>query len=139
METKTITLVQESFKKVSPNALAVSQLFYNKLFQLDPPLKALFPTNEVDMQQQSSKLMSMLGVAVTSLKDLDTLKPALEDLAKRHLEYKVEAFHYHIIGEALIATLKEGLKEDFTTEVQNAWEQTFTTVSNFMINAAYKN
>ncbi len=35
-------LAQESFAKVEPIAEAAAELFYNKLFELDPGLKTLF-------------------------------------------------------------------------------------------------
>ncbi|WP_282135706.1 globin family protein [Seonamhaeicola maritimus] len=138
MEDKTITLVQDSFKKVRPIADTAAELFYAKLFQLDPPLKQLFPVNQESMKVQGNKLMSMLGVAVSGLNNFETLVPVLEDLGKRHLEYKVEEFNYYTVGEALIATLEAGLGDEFTYEVKNAWVDAYTTMTNVMMNAAYQ-
>ena len=50
-------LVQRSFAKVEPTAEAVAELFYDKLFELDPGLRALFKT---DLTQQGRKLMATL-------------------------------------------------------------------------------
>lgn len=137
MEQKTINLVQESFKKVKPIAATAAQIFYTKLFELDPNLKSLFPNNDEVMKTQGNKLMSMLGAAVASLNNLDTLIPVLKDLAKRHVEYKVEASHYNTVGVALFATLEVGLAENFTPEVKEAWTKFYTTMSTVMIDAAY--
>lgn len=138
MEAKTIALVQDSFKKVRPIADTAAELFYTKLFQLDPPLKQLFPEDSQSMKTQGSKLMSMLGAAVAGLKDFDSLVPVLEDLGKRHLDYKVEEFHYQTVGEALIATLETGLGDEFTYEVKNAWVDAYITMTDVMKNAAYQ-
>ncbi|TNJ42951.1 hypothetical protein KFZ70_16015 [Tamlana fucoidanivorans] len=137
MEPKTITLVQESFEKVKPIAPAAAEIFYSKLFELDPQLKPLFPNSEEAMKVQGNKLMSMLGAAVAGLNNLDALIPVLKDLGKRHVEYKVEAFHYDTVGEALLGTLEAGLGDDFTSEVKEAWASVYGTMSSVMIEAAY--
>lgn len=137
MEQKTIDLVQESFKKVKPIADVAAGIFYSKLFELDPALKPLFPSNENAMKSQGEKLMAMLGAAVGSLNNLDALIPVLKDLAKRHVAYKVEASHYATVGAALLATLEAGLGDDFTSDVKEAWTGVYTTMSTVMINAAY--
>ncbi|MDO5969103.1 globin family protein [Flavivirga aquimarina] len=138
MEQKTITLVQDSFEKVKPIASTAAEIFYSKLFELDPALKPLFPNSEEAMKTQGNKLMSMLASAVAGLNNLDALIPILQDLGKRHVEYKVEAFHYQTVGEALLGTLEAGLGDDFTAEVKDAWASVYTTMSNVMIEATYE-
>jgi hemoglobin-like flavoprotein len=137
MEPNTITLVQESFEKVKPIAPAAAEIFYSKLFELDPQLKPLFPTGEEAMKTQGNKLMTMLGAAVAGLSNIDALIPVLKDLGKRHVAYKVEASHYNTVGAALLGTLETGLGDDFTTEVKNAWAEVYGTMADVMIGAAY--
>ena len=139
MEETTITLVQESFKKVRPIAAAAAEIFYAKLFELDPALKPLFPTNkEGAMVEQGNKLMTMLGAAVAGLSNIEALIPVLQGLGKRHVEYKVEPSHYETVGAALLATLEAGLGADFTPEVKSAWASVYGTMSTVMIEAAYQ-
>lgn len=137
MEPKTITLVQESFDKVKPIAPTAAKIFYDKLFELDPQLKPLFPSGEEAMKTQGNKLMTMLGAAVAGLNNLDALIPVLKDLGKRHVGYNVKPSHYNTVGEALLDTLSEGLGDDFTPEVKTAWATVYGTMSSVMIEAAY--
>ncbi len=137
MEEKTITLVQESFEKVKPIAPAAAEIFYAKLFELDPNLKKLFPSSDEAMVTQGNKLMTMLASAVAGLKNLEMLIPVLENLGKRHIEYKVEQSHYDTVGAALIYTLSAGLGDDFTPEVKDAWLSVYGTMSSVMIKASY--
>ena len=139
MEAKTVSLVQESFEKVKPIAPAAAEIFYSKLFELDPALKSLFPTDkEGAMQEQGNKLMTMIGAAVTGLTNLDALIPVLKGLGQRHVEYKVEASHYDTVGAALLGTLEAGLGDDFTPEVKEALASVYGTMSSVMIEASYK-
>jgi len=137
MEQKTITLVQDSFAKVKPIASTAAEIFYSKLFELDPKLKSLFPNSETDMKEQGNKLMTMLGAAVAGLNNLPALIPVLEGLGKRHIDYKVEASHYDTVGTALLGTLQTGLGEEFTSEVKEAWTSVYTTMAKVMIDASY--
>ncbi|WP_370476611.1 globin family protein [Tamlana flava] len=137
METKTITLVQESFEKVKPIAPAAAEIFYSKLFELDPQLKPLFPSGEDAMKVQGNKLMTMLAAAVAGLSNLDALIPVLQDLGKRHVAYKVEPSHYDTVGVALLGTLEAGLGDAFTPEVKGAWASVYGVMAGVMIEASY--
>ena len=61
-------LVQDSYAMVAPIAETAAELFYNKLFEFDPSLKALFKT---DIKDQGRKLMATLTLAVKGLDNLD--------------------------------------------------------------------
>ncbi|MFL1011463.1 globin family protein [Flavisericum labens] len=137
MEQKTIALVQDSFEKVKPIAPTAAEIFYSKLFELDPKLKPLFPSGEEAMKTQGNKLMTMLAAAVAGLSNLDALIPVLQDLGKRHVAYKVEPSHYDTVGAALLGTLEAGLGDDFTPEVKGAWTSVYGTMSSVMIEASY--
>jgi len=137
MEQKTIDLVQTSFEKVKPIAVTAAEIFYTKLFEIDSNLKPLFPSGVEAMAAQGNKLMTMLSSAVAGLSNLEMLVPVLENLGKRHLEYKVEPSHYDAVGAALIGTLSAGLGDEFTPEVEEAWTTVYGTMSSVMIGAAY--
>lgn len=134
MTPEQITLVQASFAKIRPAIREVAALFYNRLFQIAPQVRPMFPE---DMDEQGKKLMSVLGVAVQSLTNLPALVPVLEQLAQKHLQYGVEAEHYDVVGEVLLWTLEQGLQDEFTPDVREAWTQTYALVSETMCNAAY--
>jgi hemoglobin-like flavoprotein len=137
MDAKTVTLVQDSFEKVRPIAATAAEIFYTKLFELDPALKPLFPSEKEAMASQGNKLMTMLGAAVAGLSNIEALIPVLENLGKRHVDYNVEPSHYDTVGAALLGTLEAGLADDFTPEVKEAWAGVYGTMANVMIEAAY--
>ena len=133
MDTTTINLVQDSFKKVAPIADTAAAIFYTKLFELDPSVQALF---KGDMKEQGRKLMSMIGIAVKGLSNLKTLVPAVQNLGKRHVGYGVKEEHYNTVGAALLDTLAVGLGDDFTPEVKAAWMEVYGVLATTMKNAA---
>src|SRR5690348_14611803 len=97
-------LVQASFQRVLPIADVAAELFYRRLFELDPALRPMF---RGDTASQGKKLMNALRLIVNGLDRLDQLVPALEALGRRHVNYGVTDKHYETVGEALIWTLQQ--------------------------------
>ncbi len=129
-----ITLVQQSFSKVAPISEQAALIFYDRLFEVAPAVKAMFPA---DMTEQRKKLMSTLAVVVSGLSNLESILPAASALATRHVAYGAKAEHYPVVGGALLWTLEQGLGADWTPQVAEAWTAAYTTLSNFMISEAY--
>ena len=129
-----IKLVQESFAKVAPISDQAAVIFYDRLFEVAPQVKAMFPA---DMTEQRKKLMAMLAVVVNGLGNLETILPAASALATRHVSYGAKAEHYPVVGGALLWTLEKGLGDSWTPEVADAWTATYGTLSGFMISEAY--
>lgn len=128
-----VSLVQSSWAKVAPISDTAADLFYGKLFELDPSLKELFPE---DMTEQKKKLMQTLAVCVNGLSDLGEIVPAVKALGQRHVGYKVRDEHYETVGTALLWTLGQGLGDDFTPETENAWTGVYTVLATTMKEAA---
>jgi hemoglobin-like flavoprotein len=80
--------------------------------------------------------MQTLTVVVKSLDRLDQLVPAIEALGRRHAGYGVRPEHYETVGAALLWTLGQGLGEAFTSDVERAWTQAYSTLASVMIAAA---
>jgi len=129
-----VQLVQQSFSKVAPIADQAAVLFYDRLFETAPQVKAMFPA---DISEQRKKLMATLAVVVNGLGDLKSVLPAASALARRHVTYGAKAEHYPVVGAALLWTLEKGLGEGWTPAIADAWTAAYGTLSGFMITEAY--
>jgi hemoglobin-like flavoprotein len=134
MTPEQIALVQDSFAKVAPISETAAVLFYNRLFEIAPQVKAMFPS---DMTEQRRKLMAMLAAVVHGLGNLESILPAASALATRHVSYGAKAEHYPVVGAALLWTLEQGLGEGWTPELADAWSTAYGTLSGYMISEAY--
>ncbi len=130
MDAQTIALVQTSFEKVAPIADLAADLFYTRLFVLDPSLRPMFGA---DLTEQKKKLTQLLTVAVRGLSRLDEIVPAVQALGRRHAGYHVKPEHYATVAAALLWTLEQGLGADFTPELKTAWTEVYTVLANTMI------
>jgi hemoglobin-like flavoprotein len=134
MNPDNIALVKTSWQQVLPIQDTAASLFYGRLFELDPALRALF---RGDMTEQGRKLMTMITIVVGSLDRLDPILAAVEDLGRRHVGYGVTEAHYDTVGSALLWTLGQGLGDQFTAPVEAAWVEAYTTLASAMKQAAY--
>lgn len=129
-----IKLIQDSFAKVAPISEQAAVLFYGRLFEVAPSVRAMFPD---DMSEQRKKLMATLALVVNGLSNLEAVLPAASALAKRHVNYGAKPEHYPVVGGALLWTLEKGLGDAWTPEVSDAWIAAYGTLSGYMIQEAY--
>ena len=131
-----IKLVQDSFSKVAPISEQAAVIFYDRLFEVAPAVKAMFPS---DMTEQRKKLMGTLAVVVNGLTNLEAVLPAASALAKRHVNYGAKPEHYPVVGGVLLWTLEKGLGDSWTPDVEEAWTAAYGALSGYMISEAYGN
>jgi len=129
-----IELVQRTFAQVATIPDTVANLFYTRLFELDPSLRPMF---KGDMGEQGRKLLQLIAYAVRSLQDVPSIVPAVQALGERHVAYGVTREHYNTVGAALLWTLEQGLKQDFTPEVKDAWLAVYTLLVQTATENAY--
>jgi nitric oxide dioxygenase len=129
-----VKLVQQSFSNVAPISEQAAVIFYDRLFEVAPSVRAMFPA---DMTEQRKKLMATLAVVVGGLSNLEAVLPAASALAKRHVSYGAKPEHYPVVGGALLWTLEKGLGETWTPDVASAWTAAYGTLSGYMISEAY--
>lgn len=134
MTPEQIALIQQSFAKVAPISETAAMLFYDRLFEVAPSVRAMFPA---DMTEQRRKLMAMLATVVGGLSNLESILPAASALAKRHVAYGARAEHYPVVGETLLWTLEKGLGDAWTADLAAAWTDAYGVLSGYMISEAY--
>lgn len=134
-------LIQNSWRLIVPIKDTAADLFYRRLFELEPSYQQLF---KGDMASQKRKLIAMLAFIVKSLDwpdsawrdhvaEEDDLFLVVLALGRRHSElYDVPDAAYATVGEALLWTLDYGLGKEFTPPVRAAWTKVYGLVSTAM-------
>ena len=125
-------LVQRSWRAVAPVGDTAAELFYGKLFSLDPGVRALFKN---DMRDQGRNLTAMMSVAVHGLARPEKILYAVEQLGRRHAAYGVQPRHYESVATALLWMLEQVLEEAYTPDVREAWTQAYTLLAKAMQDA----
>jgi hemoglobin-like flavoprotein len=134
LTTQQIALVQASFRTVQPMSATAGELFYKRLFEIEPEVAALF---KGDVGRQGREFMQVLAVAVGGLSNVTTLVPMVQQLGVRHAAYGVQARHYDAVRQALLYTLAVILQDDYTDEVRAAWATAYAMLAGIMKEAAW--
>jgi hemoglobin-like flavoprotein len=134
MTPRQIILVRQSFDAILLINRRAATMFYERLFVIDPSTRPLFGG---DMVPQGAKLMAAIGAVVRALDDVGPILAEIRALAQRHVRYGVLERHYASVGQALLWTLEQGLRANFTDEVRGAWTKAYDILSSAMIEAAY--
>ena len=129
MTPQQIELVKKTWVMVVPIADKAAELFYGRLFELEPSYRAMF---KHDMTEQGKKLMKTINIAVEALDDVGPLVPTLKQMGADHAGYGVVDRDYNVVGAALLWTLEQGLGEAFTDEVKNAWAAVYEVLADTM-------
>lgn len=120
-------VIRRSWRLVVPIAETAADLFYRRLFDLEPEYQSLFPT---DLAAQKRKLVKMLAFIVHAMDwsndqwrervdPNDDLMLVVLALGRRHTElYRIPLASYTVVGEALLWTLDYGLGDAFTPTVR---------------------
>jgi hemoglobin-like flavoprotein len=122
-----VTLVKQSFQKLAPVIDSAVSLFYARLFELDPLLRARF---RGDMVDQGHKLAAAAAITVAMLDRVDAVLPFLRELWGNRGVGPLSAFQVARIGEALLWTVERVLAAEFTPEVSRAWTEAYLFIAN---------
>ncbi len=132
MTPQQIQMLKASYDKVETIADTAAGLFYGRLFEVAPAVKPLF---HGDMKTQGRMLMSAIGLVVRGLENPDAIIPAVRAMGERHNRYGALPEHYPVVGECLLWTLEQGLGDEFTPELKQAWGEAYALLSGLMIEA----
>lgn len=125
MNSKQMELVRQTCKEVAPIADRAADLFYAKLFQIDPALRPVFA---LQLDERGRRLMQMVEAAAGALDRPATLAPALAELGSRQVAFTTADHRYETVGAALILTFRQGLGPAFTPEARQAWIELFDSI-----------
>ena len=119
MTKEDITLIQRSWHTIEPVKRVAAELFYVKLFELDPTLNLLF-CDDLKLRQQRF---------INGLARADVLMPAVRELGIRHPLFGDSDEHHGTVAAALMWTLEKCLRKDLTAELKSAWIKTIGVLS----------
>jgi len=128
-----LALLRSTFEMVAPQADAVAERFYDRMFRIYPQVKPLFVNTEPAHQRK--KLMASIGAVVSLADKPDELGPVLDKLGRSHVDYRVEPHQYAYVSASLLATLAETFGDAWTPEASETWAEALRVVSDAMIKA----
>jgi hemoglobin-like flavoprotein len=127
-----IALIKASYAVVEPHGTAVTEYFYDHLFENNPGVRPLFAEH---LEEQRDRLWAALGVLVANIDDMDAVVPILQGLGRRHVGYGALPEHYPTVGASLLAALEHFAAAAWTADIATAWTELYGVISDTMIGA----
>ena len=124
-------IVRKTFAELGEKREYLSDMLYKKLFELEPKSQALF---RGEMAEQRRKLMRMLQIAVENIDNPKELHPMLFNLGQIHHSFGIESQQFTSFGQAMMFALKSTLAEEFTADVEKAWNAFYLYLASTMNN-----
>ncbi len=128
-------LVKANIESLGNDINALSQLFYRELFHLDISLKKVFPGNVVFLNRKFSNML----VTFKNTAHLEKISASVGKMGERHiLQYGVQIEHFEPVQHALLSALRTHFGDNFSAEMETAWQTVFAEVSAIMKEAMAK-
>ena len=130
---KTIEIVKSTVPVLKEHGVEITTTFYKNMFANHEEIKGMFNMAKQESGEQPKALAMTILAAAQNIDNLEALLPAVKKIAGAHVNSKVKAEHYPIIGKNLLEAIKEVLGDAATEEVINAWGEAYEVIAKVFI------
>ncbi|KAE9994003.1 hypothetical protein Vi05172_g8390 [Venturia inaequalis] len=126
-------LIKATVPVLKDHGLDITRIFYVNMIAAHPDLENIFnKANQVELHQPRALAHALFAYA-THINDLGVLSPAVELIANKHASLYIRPEQYAIVGEFLLAAMKEVLGDALTPELHEAWAAAYWQLANIFI------
>ncbi len=130
---QTIAIVKSTVPVLEQHGEALTRHFYQRMFAKNPEVAPFFnPANQAAGSQQKALAAAICAYAA-NIDNLEVLGGAVELIAQKHASLQIQAEHYPIVGENLLASIREVLGAGATDEVIAAWGEAYGFLAGILI------
>lgn len=130
---QTIDIVKSTAPILNEHGETLTKHFYKRLFSHNPEVAPFFnPANQAGGTQQRALAAAICAYAA-NIDNLEVLGGAVELIAHKHASLMIKPEHYPIVGENLLASIREVLGEGATDDVINAWGEAYGFLADILI------
>lgn len=131
----TIDTVKATAPVLAQHGYAIIQRFYERMFQAHPELKNLFNMRHQERGEQQRALAGAVLAYAQNIDNLGALTGAVTRIVHKHASLGVTPEQYPIVGEHLLAAIKETLGSAATEPIIAAWAQAYQALADLLIKA----
>ena len=137
MDPKKIEIVKSTAPVVKEHGKSITARMYEIAFNERPEYRRFFENTHMKSEEEGKKQAAKLAASVyayaSHIDELDKLGEAVERIAHAHVNTRVIAEQYPVIGECLLAAMKDVLGDAATPEVMDAWTEAYNNLANIFI------
>ncbi|MFM1653345.1 NO-inducible flavohemoprotein [Brevibacillus sp. B_LB10_24] len=130
---KTIEVVKSTVPVLETHGRAITTRFYERLFAQHPELLNIFNHANQKQGRQQTALANAVYAAAAHIDNLGAIIPVVEQIGHKHRSLGIKPEHYPIVGENLLAAIKDVLGDAATDEIIQAWAEAYGVIADAFI------
>lgn len=130
---KTIQIVKSTAPVLQEHGETLTKHFYKRMFKHNPEVAPFFNPAHQTAGNQQRALAGAIAAYAANIDNLEVLGGAVELIAQKHASLLIKPEHYPIVGENLLASIREVLGEAATDDVINAWAEAYGFLADILI------
>lgn len=133
LDPKKLEIIKATLPVVKEHGEAITKHFYKRMFKEHPELLNIFNQTHQKTGHQPKALADAVYGAAANIEDFTQIMPVLERIGEKHRSLQIKPEHYPIVGENLLAAIKEVLGDAATSEIIGAWADAYGVISDVFI------
>ncbi|MEO6421911.1 MAG: NO-inducible flavohemoprotein [Candidatus Nitrotoga sp.] len=133
LKTQTIAIVKSTAPILEEHGEILTRHFYKRMFLHNPEVAPLFNSANQEAGLQQKALAGAICAFAANIDNLEVLGGAVELIAQKHASLQIKPEHYPVVGENLLASIREVLGEGATDDVINAWAEAYGFLADILI------
>src|SRR6187549_3521091 len=129
----TISIVKATAPILEQHGETLTRHFYKRMFEKNPEVAPFFNRTNQTQGTQQRALAAAICAYAANIDNLEALGGAVELIAQKHASLQIKAEQYPIVGENLLASIRDVLGEGATDEVIQAWGEAYGFLANILI------
>lgn len=129
----TIATVKATAPILAEHGETLTKHFYKRMFSHNPEVAPLFNPAHQTAGKQQRALAGAITAYAANIDNLEVLGGAVELIAQKHASLMIKPEHYPIVGENLLASIREVLGEGATDDVINAWAEAYGFLADILM------
>lgn len=133
LDEKTIAIVKSTAPVLAEHGETLTRHFYKRMFSHNPEVAPFFNPAHQTAGKQQRALAGAITAYAANIDNLEILGGAVELIAQKHASLMIKPEHYPIVGENLLASIREVLGEAATDDIINAWAAAYGFLADILI------
>lgn len=133
LKPETIAIVKSTAPILQEHGETLTRHFYKRMFSHNPEVAPFFNPSNQSAGTQQKALAGAICAYAANIDNLEVLGGAVELIAQKHASLRILPQHYPIVGENLLASIREVLGEGATDDIINAWAEAYGFLADILI------
>lgn len=130
---KTKDTVKATAPVLAQHGYDIIKHFYRSLLSTHPELKNIFNMRHQERGEQQQALARAVYAYAANIEDPQSLEAMLKGIANKHTSLGVRPEQYPIVGQHLLAAIKEVLGDAATDDIISAWAQAYGNLADILM------